>query len=147
MKKKILSILTVSIMTVGLVGALPAGAEYYDISTGDIGYKDQAYNYPTTSISSTTYALSRVTNLKLKKSGIRTVKISWKRVAGAKGYQVKWSTNKSFVSAKKMVVKKKGTTLENLYKNKYYVKVRAYKLVGGRRVYGKYSEALKLVRI
>lgn len=90
--------------------------------------------------------LAKVTNLYLKKGSKRTAKIAWRKVNGAKGYQVKWSVNKKFKKAKKKFTKKNCITLKRLNKNRYYVKVRAYKTVNGKKVYGKWSRVLKLYR-
>lgn len=90
--------------------------------------------------------LAKVTNLYLKKGSKRTAKIAWRKVNGAKGYQVKWSVNKKFKKAKKKFTKKNCITLKRLNKNRYYIKVRAYKTVNGKKVYGKWSRVLKLYR-
>lgn len=73
-----------------------------------------------------------------------TIKASWNKKSGANGYQIYYSRNKNFkkLSAKKIV--KGGKTTSYVGKNftkgrKYYVKVRAYKNVNGRKVYGKWS--------
>lgn len=92
---------------------------------------------------------AQVTGLKLKKGGKQTAKIVWKKVSGAKGYQVKYSTTKKFKKAKTTTknVKAKKITLKKLKKNKYFVKVRAYKKVNGKKVYGAWSSILKLYRL
>lgn len=72
------------------------------------------------------------------------IKASWDKKSGANGYQIYYSRNKNFknLSAKKIV--KGGKTTSYVGKNftkgrKYYVKVRAYKNVNGRKIYGKWS--------
>ena len=65
-------------------------------------------------------------------------------ISGANGYQIYYSRNKNFkkLSAKKIVKGGKKTSYvgKNFTKGrKYYVKVRAYKNVNGRKVYGKWS--------
>ena len=71
--------------------------------------------------------------------------LSWKTVKGADGYQISYSTSKKFTkkTTKTTYIKKqktKKTTLKKL-KNatKYYVRIRAYKKVSGKNVYGAYS--------
>lgn len=73
-----------------------------------------------------------------------TIKASWNKKSGANGYQIYYSRNKNFknLSAKKIVKGGKKTSYvgKNFTKGKkYYVKVRAYKNVNGRKVYGKWS--------
>lgn len=73
-----------------------------------------------------------------------TIKASWDKKSGANGYQIYYSRNKNFkkLSAKKIVKGGKKTSCvgKNFTKGKkYYVKVRAYKNVNGRKVYGKWS--------
>lgn len=72
------------------------------------------------------------------------IKASWNKKSGANGYQIYYSRNKNFkkLSAKKIVKGGKKTSYvgKNFTKGKkYYVKVRAYKNVNGRKVYGKWS--------
>ena len=73
-----------------------------------------------------------------------TIKASWDKKSGANGYQIYYSRNKNFknLSAKKIVKGGKKTSYvgKNFTKGrKYYVKVRAYKNVNGKKVYGKWS--------
>ena len=132
---------------------LTAGTYYFKVSSFhdfNDAYTVNISNMPTTSAAKTTKKSSKpaqVKKLKLKKGGKKTAKVSWSKVKGAKGYQVQWATNKKFKKAKKKFTKKKTITLKKLKKNKYYVRVRAYKVVKGKKVYGKYSKILKLTRI
>ena len=78
--------------------------------------------------------------------------ISWKTVNGADGYEISYSTSKKFTkkTTKTATVKKqktKKTTIKKL-KNatKYYVRIRAYKKVSGKNVYGAYS-SVKNVKV
>ena len=65
----------------------------------------------------------------------------------ANGYQIRYSTSSLFRSSKSRLVggKKLSTTVTGLkeYK-KYYVKIRAYKSVNGKRKYGKWSKTKKV---
>lgn len=79
-----------------------------------------------------------------KKAGRLTVK--WKKASGASGYQIAYAGNKTFTKDKKTVLvnKAKATskTVKKLKRQKtYYVKVRAYKKVGSKKLYGAYSKA------
>ncbi len=92
-------------------------------------------------------AKSAVSSLKSKKS--KQLKVSCKKVSGAAGYEVAYSTKKDFSSSvKKKAGESASKTIKNLKKGKkYYVKVRAYKLDStGQKVYGTYS-AKKSVKV
>lgn len=89
-------------------------------------------------------APAKVKNVKLKKAGSNKLKLSFDKVKQAKGYQISYSTNKRFAGAKKVTVKKNQYTIKKLKKGKtYYVRVRAYKMDGSKKVYGKWSEVKK----
>lgn len=79
--------------------------------------------------------------LKSKKSGQITV--SYKKVTGAKGYEIAYSTSKNFAKGTVKTTTLTGTskTITKLTPGKtYYVKVRAYVLDGAKnKVYGTYS--------
>ena len=78
----------------------------------------------------------------------RTAVISWKKVKGASGYEVYRSTKKNGKYAAVKTINKGKTvtfTNKNLKKGKtYYYKVRAYKVVSGKKVYGKFSTIKKI---
>ena len=82
----------------------------------------------------------------------KTATLVWAPVSGANGYQVKYSTSKKFTkkTTKSVTVKKqkaKKVTLKKLKKGKkYYVKLRAYKTVNGKKIYGAYSK-VKSVKV
>ncbi len=86
---------------------------------------------------------TKIKSVKGKKNGF---KITWKKVSGVKGYQIKYSTNKYFfesLTKSKNVKKAKTTsaTVKNLRKGKtYFVKVRTYKIVKGKKVYSNWSK-------
>lgn len=85
----------------------------------------------------------------LKASGTKAFKISYKKSSGASGYQITYSTNKNFKSAKSKYVsgKKTSAVVKKLKKGKkYYVKVRAYKTINGKKYYGIYSK-VKTIRV
>ena len=87
---------------------------------------------------------AKVKAVKLKQKK-KKLNVSWKKVSGATGYEVKAATNSKFTKGKKTVtVKKNKATIKNLKpKKKYFVKVRAYKLANGRKYYGKWSKVVK----
>lgn len=74
-------------------------------------------------------AIKKITVTKKK-----TLKITWKKVNGAKGYEIKLATNRKFNKNKRTIKVKKGTSTSKVIKNlksgkRYYVKIRAYKKV------------------
>ena len=77
----------------------------------------------------------------------RKVTVSWKKVSGAKGYQILYADNAKMKGANSVIVKKTSTTLKNLQKGKKcYIKVRAYKTdSAGKKVFGAYSSTKKIL--
>ena len=76
-------------------------------------------------------------------------KIKWKKQSTqTTGYQIQYSTNKKFKSAKTKTVKKNKTTSTSITKLKkkktYYVRVRTYKTVGGKKYYSAWSKTKKV---
>ena len=72
----------------------------------------------------------------------KSAKVSYSKVKGATGYQVTYSANKNFKASKSKYVSSKNlsTVLKNLGSGKkYYVKVRAYKTISGKKYFGLYS--------
>lgn len=82
---------------------------------------------------------------KLKIAGKRKAKASWKKLTNVSGYQIQYAPNKKFKKAKSKTVKSTSVTIKKLKKKKtYFVRVRAYKLVDGKKVYGKWSVVKKV---
>ena len=81
-----------------------------------------------------------------KSNAQKKITVSWKKVSGASGYQVMWSTTKDFSSNYKTVkTTKASTTLTTAQSNKtYYVKVRAYKTRGEITTYSPWSLRLSV---
>lgn len=79
-----------------------------------------------------------------KCTGTKKLKVTWKAVSGAKGYQIRYSTSKNFTKKTTRVLSqaKRTATMKKLKSGKkYYVQVKAYKLDSmGRKVYGKWSK-------
>lgn len=80
------------------------------------------------------------------KAGKKSVKVTWKKVKGIKGYQIQYSTNKKFKKGNKTItVKSKKSTSATIKKlkskKKYYVRMRTYKVVNGKKVYSAWSKA------
>lgn len=83
---------------------------------------------------------------KVKKLSLKKAKVTWKKIKGVKGYQIRYSTSNKMKKAKKILIKKNKVsyTIKKLKKKKYYVQVRAYKVVNGKKLYGKWSNKKKL---
>lgn len=83
---------------------------------------------------------NKVTSLKKSSTKKNSVKLSWKKVSGATGYEI-------YQGSKRIKAECKTTsyTVKKLKKNtSYKFKVRAYKKVGSKKVYGSYSMTLKV---
>ncbi len=91
----------------------------------------------------------------VKKASVKTVKnnakkkakVTIKKVSGAKGYRIQYSTSKKFKKGTKTkTTTKTSYTLSGLKKGKtYYVRVCAYKLDSkNSKIYGKYSSVKKI---
>ena len=122
-------------------------------------YTDAKFKKKITSISSSAksdYVLyAKWTKVKVAKASLTSAKnskskqilLKYKKVSGAKGYEISYSTDKKF---KKAVTKKNTAktsyTISKLKKGKtYYVRIRAYKIDStGKKVYGKYSSVKKV---
>ncbi len=98
---------------------------------------------------------ARWTKVKTRKVSIKKVKarkkkmtVTFGKVSGAKGYEVKYSANKKFKSARKVKVTSTKAVIKKLKsKRTIYVKVRAYKMdSAGSKVYGAFS-SVKRVKI
>lgn len=82
------------------------------------------------------------------RAGKKNMTVIYKKTAGASGYQIAYSTNQNsgykYVNLNNKTVKK---TISKLASGKrYYVKVRAYRTINGKKYYGNYS-AVKSVKV
>ena len=83
-----------------------------------------------------------------KSTSKKKIKASWSKVGGTSGYQVMWSTYKNFSknyktkSVKAKYRSKTVTTAQS--KRTYYVRVRAYKTISGKKVYSPWSNTKKV---
>ena len=79
----------------------------------------------------------------LKKTASTKVKVSWKKVSGASGYRIYRSTSKNgtYKKVKSITNGSKLTWTNTKLKKKktYYYKVRAYRKVDSKNIYGAYS--------
>lgn len=106
--------------------------------------------YSTVSTTITTATAPAKATLSKVTAGSKSATPSWKKVSGASGYEVMYSTSSKFSSSKTAAVSKSSstkTTIKKLTKGKkYYFKVRAYKTVDSKKVYGAWS-AVKSVKV
>lgn len=83
-------------------------------------------------------------SIKFAKIKGKSIRVSWKKISNADGYQVKYSTNKKFKSkfTKTKIVKYKNSyKIKKINSNKnYYVKIRTYKKTGIKTIYSKWSK-------
>ena len=83
--------------------------------------------------------------IKKVKPAKKAISVEWKKVSGVKGYEVQVATDKKFKKNKKTtIVKKQKTTKVTIKKlkakKKYYVRIRTYKTVNGKKVYSSWSK-------
>lgn len=91
--------------------------------------------------------VDKVTIKSLKNSGKLKMKIKYKKVNKAKGYEIVYATNKEFTkNVKTITVSGRSKTIKKLTKGAtYYVKVRAYKVDASKnKIYGKFSSVKKV---
>ena len=87
--------------------------------------------------------------LKKVKKGKKSFLAKWKKVKNVDGYQLQYSTNKKFKKNKKTVNIKKAKTVKKKVKKlkakkTYYVRIRAYKTINGKKQYSKWSKVKKV---
>ncbi len=98
-------------------------------------------------VTTVSYKPSKVKKVTLKNVKGKKVKVTIRKVSKATGYEIKYSTKKSFKNAKKVKTTKTSYVIKKLKKKQYYyVKVRAYRVVNGKTYYGSYS-ATKKIRV
>lgn len=103
-------------------------------------------SYTGTSKASFNILPKKISVKKVTSSAANKAEVSWKKTSGKiSGYEVVYSSSKTFKAAKKKTTKSTSITLKSLKSKKtYYVKVRAYKTVSGEKIYGSYSKTVKV---
>jgi len=91
------------------------------------------------------YTLKKLNRPTISKKSKNYVKVRWNNILGESGYQISRSTKKTgtyiVATAKTTIGKYKNLKVK---RNKYYYyKVRAYKIVNGKKVYGPWSSSTK----
>ena len=81
------------------------------------------------------------TILKLK-AGKKKATVKYKKISGAYGYQIQYSTNKKFKKGNKSsnTTKLSKTVKKLKSKKKYYVRIRTYRTVNGKKIYSNWSK-------
>ncbi|MCR5692233.1 MAG: hypothetical protein K6G62_08435, partial [Eubacterium sp.] len=108
---------------------------------------DQTCNILLSSSSSTVTKPGPVNFKRAKIKAKRKLVVQWYKVSGAKGYQLQYSTKKSFKKKKtksKFTKKTSFKTKKLKRKKKYFVRIRAYKMKNGKKLYGAWSAVLKV---
>ncbi|MGG1398868.1 S8 family serine peptidase [Bacillus salipaludis] len=83
------------------------------------------------------------TSLKAATADYNKLHVSWAKVSGVTGYEVYRSTSKSGTYSKVATVSTTSYNNSSLTTGKtYYYKVKAYRTVAGKKVYGSYSSAV-----
>ena len=113
-----------------------AGGAKITITAGDKNYKTVTKSIYVAVPTAT--ALSPLTG-----SGAGKITVTWNKNTSASGYQVRYSTSMPFVNYKTIVIPSGSTVskqISGLKKGtKYYVRVRCYKEVNGRKYYSAWS--------
>lgn len=92
------------------------------------------------------YTVSKTTLKKVKKSG-KKAQLTWKKVKAATGYEVYQAVKKNGKYKKVKTIKRNKVVTyktKSLKKKTYFFKVRAYRKVAGKTVYGAFSNVKKM---
>lgn len=96
-----------------------------------------------------TVTAPKATSIKSVKGKKKSILIKWKKVKDANGYEIQLAANKKFKKNKKTITIKKQTTRTTAKKlkakKKYFVRIRTYKIVNGKKTYASWSK-VKTVR-
>lgn len=89
----------------------------------------------------------KVSSLKATAKGNKKVLIRWKKQKGISGIQVQYAKKKNFKGSKKKTVKTSSSATKatvKLTKGTYYIKVRAFATLDGKKYYGDWSSAKRV---
>lgn len=121
-----------------------------ELATGETTKPTQPAPVPTTKPETAKPQSTKPAKTKVQKisTGKKSITAQWKKVAGVSAYQVQIATNKKFSKDKKTFKVSKKSTKVKIKKLKakkvYYVRVRSYKTVNGKKVYSKWSTVRKV---
>ena len=93
--------------------------------------------------------LPKATSINKLTAGKKSMTVKWaKQTKQVTGYEIQYSTSKKFTKSTTKTVKKASTTQKKISKLKskktYYVRVRTYKTVSGKKYYSKWSKVKKI---
>lgn len=142
-KKKKYELLGNSYSSSGTVYGLKAGTTYKLQVRALRTVNGKTYYGPYSDVLKTTTATDK-TKISTLKGAKKKLTVKWKKISKATGYQVQVATDKKFKKNKKSVTISKNKTISKTIKKlkskkKYYVRVRTYRKVGGKKVYSKWS--------
>ncbi len=138
------------------VSVIVKGTKQDEVKDSEVATKpsEPTTTQPTTKPSTTKNTETvkpKKTSIKKLSKGKKKFTVTWAKVSGVKGYQIQYSSDKKFKKNNKSitVTKQKTTnaTVKKLKsKKKYYVRVRTYKTVNGKKIYSSWSK-VKSVKI
>ncbi len=142
-KKKNYERLGTSYSNAGTFYGLQAGTTYKVKIRAVRIINGKTYYGPYSDVLKTTTATDKTKITKVK-GAKKKLTLNWKKISKATGYQVQVATDKKFKKIKKSVIISKNKTLSTTIKKlkskkKYYLRVRTYRKVGGKKVYSKWS--------
>ncbi len=90
--------------------------------------------------------MPKATSISKLTPGKKKFTVKWKKQATqTTGYQIQYSTSSKFKSPKTVTVSKNSTTSKTIAKlkakKKYYVRIRTYKTVNGKKIYSSWSKS------
>lgn len=89
-------------------------------------------------------APSKPTKIKVKNNKKKTATVTWSKVSGAKGYRVQYAYSAPFSKKTKTVSTNKFVAKKLKKKKTYSFRVRAYKMNGKKKLYGKWSKVVRI---
>lgn len=124
------------------IGAKFTGTATITITAGNANYK-------TVTKKITVTVPTKTTLLSVKNNAAKKIRVAWKKNTTITGYQIQYSLKSSFASPKTVTISKNSqvtTTISKLAKGKkFYVRIRCFKTVSGKKYYSAWSGAKAVV--